>query len=81
MAVKHEIITDTKTQRTFLITKVISAQRLALDRCNFSYKFALEKAWVRFVRNTSSGMRSEFGDKCKSSLNKINQLKERMAHL
>ena len=54
---KHAIIDDIKEQRTFLIGKVISAQRLALARCNFSYKYAKEKAWARLVRNTLLDMR------------------------
>ena len=30
-------ITDLKQQRDFLVAKVVSSQRLALDRCHFSY--------------------------------------------
>lgn len=52
MEVKIDKIDDLQGQRNFLINKVISAQRLALDRCHFSYQFAKEKCWVRFVLNT-----------------------------
>ena len=38
-------IDDLKTQRSFLINKVVLAQRLALARCHFSYKHSLHKAW------------------------------------
>jgi len=49
MQAKHAIINDIKEQRTFLIGKVIGAQRLALDRCNHSYRKALEHAWKHWV--------------------------------
>lgn len=81
MEEKHATIHETKTQRTFLIGKVISAQRLALDRCNFSYKFAKEKAWVRFVANTRANMRSEYNSKTSQNLEGMDWLKKRMEYL
>lgn len=45
---KYGDITEIKQQRTFLISKVIVAQRLALARCHQSYMMAKEKAWNRF---------------------------------
>lgn len=51
MQAKHAIIDDIKEQRTFLIGKVISAQRLALSRCNHSYRKALELAWRHWVHH------------------------------
>jgi len=75
MEEKHQLITETKDQRTFLIGKVISAQRLALDRCNFSYAFAKEKAWVRFVRNSLSEMRDNYHDNLNNNKNAIREMK------
>ena len=45
-------IEDLKTQRAFLINKVVLAQRLALARCHFSYKHSLHKAFGHWVRNS-----------------------------
>ena len=78
---KHQEIVETKTQRTFLINKVILGQRLALARCNFSYKFAKEKAWVRFVSNNTGGMKSALGGKTADNLNTMSELKARMQKL
>lgn len=64
-----------------MIKKVISAQRLALDRCNFSYKFAIEKAWVKFVANTRSMMKNSFGLATTSNLELKDKLKERLEFL
>lgn len=75
MEEKHIVIDDIKEQRQFLISKIISAQRLALDRCNFSYKFAKEKAWARFVKNTLGGMRAQYGEATATNLDHIDKLK------
>jgi len=48
---------DLKQQREYLIEKVIIGQRLALARCNFSYKYAKEKVWVRIVENSRNAMK------------------------
>ena len=81
MEEKHELIDETKTQRTFLIKKVISAQRLALDRCNFSYRFALEKGWVKFVAHTKMMMRGTLGGAAGAQMDEIEVLKQKMLDL
>ena len=74
-------IVDLKQQRDFLVSKVVSAQRLALDRCHFSYKFAKEKAWVKFVRNSVVAMRKSYNNKTFGNVEKMDDLKERCKYL
>ena len=70
-------LTDLKQQRDFLVAKVVSAQRLALDRCHFSYKYAKEKAWVQFVANSVAAMRKDYNGKTLGNVEKMGNLKER----
>lgn len=72
---------DLKQQRDFLVAKVVSAQRLALDRCHFSYKFAKEKAWVQFVANSVAAMRRDYNKKTLGNVNNMDTLKERCKYL
>jgi len=81
MEEKHETITETKTQRNFLITKVIAAQRLALDRCDFSYKFAQVKAWEKWRNHSRMGMRKKYGGTIAKNIRGIDNAKENIAEI
>jgi hypothetical protein len=59
---RHIEINDLKTQREYLIDKVVLGQRLALARLNFSHVYAKEKVWVRLANSSVTGMRNEFHD-------------------
>jgi len=59
---RHLEINDLKTQREYLIDKVVLGQRLGLARCRFSFSYAKEKAWVKLAHNGLRGMQSEFAN-------------------
>lgn len=51
MATDTLTLYDLKGQRDFLISKMVSSQKLAFIRCNFSFKLAKEKAFKRLRDN------------------------------
>jgi hypothetical protein len=57
MAENTRTVQDLKGQRDFLIGKMVSSQKLAIIRCNFSLRYAKEKAFKRLRDNAFS---SEF---------------------
>ena len=77
----QEQIGDLKHQREYLIEKVVLSQRLALARCRFSYKYALEQAWVRLNWNSNLTMKVQFDKSLTGNLGTINELKEKMVTL
>jgi len=58
--------------------KVVSAQRIALDRCHFSYVYAKEKAWVRMVRNTRVTVRKAYNEATETNMAFMDNSKQRM---
>ena len=60
MELANQTVNDLKGQRDFLIRKAVGGQRLALFRCTFSYKFATEKAWMRWVMFTKKTIKAEY---------------------
>lgn len=68
-------IDDLKTQREYLIDKVVLGQRLALARCRFSFTFAQEKAWVKLYDNSVGKNRAKFEGEIGGALDEIEYLK------
>ena len=67
----QEEITDLKTQREYLIDKVVLGQRLALARCRFSFTYAKEKTWVRMLDNVVASYRGSFGQQISDGIGLI----------
>ena len=74
-------IDDLKTQRAFLINKVVLAQRLALARCHFSYKHSLHKAWGQWVRNSGVLTHQIIDGFTGENLKQMQGLKDRVSEL
>ena len=56
-------------------------QRLALARCNFSYKFAKERGWIKFVENSKNSMKGGYDVALTAALEQIGALKGQMNQL
>ena len=73
------MITDLRGQRTFLIQKVVAAQRLALCRCHDNYVLGKRRAWMRFVKNTRMETKASLNRRTANNLAAMHDLKARMA--
>ena len=67
-----------KNQREYLIEKVVIGQRLALARCRFSFRYALEKAWIKFGAHKHGHMRKEFHNNLTGAKDQIEAHKKRL---
>jgi hypothetical protein len=64
-----------------LIRKAVGGQRLALFRCTFSYKYATEKAWMRWVMFTMKTIRAEYTKATKINVQGINHYQDGTGNL
>ena len=74
-------IGDLKTQREYLIDKVVLGQRLALARCRFSFSYCQEKAWIRFEANCNASMSGGAIAEIAGNITLIGNVKARMVEL
>ena len=81
MAKDTHTISDLKGQRDFLIGKMVSSQKLAIIRCNWSLKFAKEKAFKRLRDNAFRQEKKQINYLTNDNFGSMDALKERLSYL